>query len=110
MNDNDIKTLPQVRAFLDGTQAVEFSLHTQSERYDFVRRTLIRFAYQTRSKPDKGAAAQLPGSCQWLFANTAEAANQSRVKAPAISTRHQRRQWLYSPVHRRRPAPAGSVG
>jgi len=39
MNDNDIKTLPQVRAFLDGTRAVEFSLHTQSERYDFVRRT-----------------------------------------------------------------------
>ena len=25
MNDNDIKTLPQVRAFLDGTRSVEFS-------------------------------------------------------------------------------------
>ena len=59
MNDNDIKTLPQVRAFLYGTQAVEFSLHTQSERYDFVRRTLIRFAYQTLSKPDKGMLLSL---------------------------------------------------
>jgi transposase InsO family protein len=55
MNDNDIKTLPQVRAFLDGTRTVEFSMHTKSERYDFVRRTLIRLAYHTLSKPDKGA-------------------------------------------------------
>jgi transposase InsO family protein len=54
MNDNDIKTLPQVRAFLDGTRTVEFSIHTKSERYDFVRRTLIRLAYHTLSKPDKG--------------------------------------------------------
>jgi hypothetical protein len=54
MNDDDIKTLPQVRAFLDGTRAVEFSLHTRSERYDFVRRTLIRLAYHALSKPDKG--------------------------------------------------------
>ena len=54
MNDNDIKTLPQVRAFLDGTQTVEFSLHTKSERYDFVRRTLIRLAYHALSKPDQG--------------------------------------------------------
>jgi len=54
MNDNDIKTLPQVRAFLDGTRAVEFSLQTQAERYDFVRRTLIRLAYHTLSKADKG--------------------------------------------------------
>jgi len=54
MNDNDIKTLPQVRAFLDGTRAVEFSVNTQSDRYDFVRRTLFRLAYHTLSKSDKG--------------------------------------------------------
>ena len=41
MNNNGIKTLPQVRVFLDGTRPVEFSLNTKSERYDFVRRTLI---------------------------------------------------------------------
>ena len=50
MNDNDIKTLLQVRTFLDGTRAVEFSMQTKSERYDFVRRTLIRLAYHTLSK------------------------------------------------------------
>ncbi len=54
MNDNDIKTLPQVRAFLDGPRTVQFATHTKSERYDFVRRTLIRLAYHTLSKPDKG--------------------------------------------------------
>ena len=54
MHDINIKSLPQVRAFLDGTRAVEFSLHTQSERYDFVRPSLIRFAYHTLTKPDKG--------------------------------------------------------
>ena len=54
MNDINIKSLPQVRAFLDGTRAVGFSLHTQSERYDFVRPSLIRFAYHTLTKPDKG--------------------------------------------------------
>ena len=54
MNDNDIKTLPQVRAFLNGTRSVEFSLNTKLERYDFVRRTLVRLAYHALSKPDKG--------------------------------------------------------
>ena len=54
MNDIDIKSLPQVRAFLDGTRTVEFSLHTQSERYAFVHRSLIRFDYHTLTKPDKG--------------------------------------------------------
>lgn len=54
MNDSDIKTLPQVRAFLDGTRSVEFSLNSKVERYDFVRRTLIRLAYHALSKRDKG--------------------------------------------------------
>ncbi len=54
MNDHHLKTLEQVRAFLDGTRAVEFSLDSKAERYNFIRRTLIRFAYQRLSKPDKG--------------------------------------------------------
>ncbi len=54
MNDNHIKTLAEVRAFIEGTQTVEFSLQTKTERYDFIRRTLIRFAYASLPKPDKG--------------------------------------------------------
>ena len=61
MNDDAITTLPQLRAFLDGTQSVEFSLYTKLERYDFVRRTLIRFSYHTLSKSDKGAVLSFLG-------------------------------------------------
>ncbi len=54
MNDEHLKTLAQVRAFLGGTQTVEFSLRNKTERYNFIRRSLIRFAYLTLPKPDKG--------------------------------------------------------
>jgi len=40
MNDEQVKTLAQVRAFLDGTQVVEFSLNGKQERYIFIRRSL----------------------------------------------------------------------
>lgn len=54
MNDEQIKTLAQIQVFLDGTQAVEFSLNSKQERYDFIRRCLIRFGYHSLSRPDKG--------------------------------------------------------
>jgi len=54
MNDEQIITLAQVQTFLDGTQAVEFCLNTKLERYDFIRRCLIRFNYHRLSRPDKG--------------------------------------------------------
>lgn len=54
VNDDLLKTLEQVRAFLDGTQPVKFTLKTKAERYGCVRRTLIRFGYHSLSKPDKG--------------------------------------------------------
>ena len=54
MNDEQIKTLAQVRAFLDGTQAVEFSLNGKQGRYEFIRRSLILFNYYRLSRPDKG--------------------------------------------------------
>lgn len=79
MNDQRITTLSQVRSFLDGTQAIEFSLRTQSERYDFVRRTLIRFAYHTLSKPDKGL----------LLTFLAHVSGYSRVQVKRLA-----RRWL----------------
>ncbi|MEA3300872.1 MAG: hypothetical protein U9R22_11670 [Pseudomonadota bacterium] len=103
MNDNDIKTLPQIRAFLDGTQAVEFSINTRSDLYDFVRRTLIRLAYHTLSKSDKGVVlsflVHVSGYSRIQVKRLA-----SVVKARATTTRYQRGQWLFPQVHRRRPA------
>ena len=54
MNDTHIKTLAQVHAFLEGTHAVAFSLPTKTERYGFIRRSLVRFRYHRLPGPDKG--------------------------------------------------------
>lgn len=44
MNDDKLRTLDQVQAFLDGTVAVEFSLAGEA-RYEFIARTVRRFGY-----------------------------------------------------------------
>jgi len=48
MNDDQIKTLEQVREFLTGTSAVEFSISSKEERYKWIEQTLIRFRYRSR--------------------------------------------------------------
>lgn len=52
MNDAKLQTLDQVRAFLDGTIAIDFSL-APKERYEFVARTVRRFGYARLKRPDK---------------------------------------------------------
>ena len=54
MNDNRIKTLGQVRQFLDGTVNVEFAIDTKAKRYEWIEETLSRFRYFKLSKSDKG--------------------------------------------------------
>jgi transposase InsO family protein len=53
MNDAQLQTLAQVRAFLKGTVALGFSV-TGAERYEFVARTVRRFGYARLKRPDKG--------------------------------------------------------
>ncbi len=53
MNDKRLATLAQLRAFLEGTTAVEFAL-AADERYDFIARTVRRFAYGRLGRADKG--------------------------------------------------------
>ena len=38
-----IRTLDQVRAFLDGSEPADFELADRTSAYAFVRRTLVRF-------------------------------------------------------------------
>ena len=52
MNDAKLQTLDQVRAFLEGTIPIDFSL-APNERYDFVARTVRRFGYARLKRPDK---------------------------------------------------------
>ena len=55
MNANDLTSIDQVRDFLSGTQRVAFEVAGDKQsRYDWLRRTLVRFNYLGCNKSDKG--------------------------------------------------------
>ena len=55
MNEKDLINLDQVAQFLDGTQAVAFTvLSDKDDRYQWIQRTLIRFEYESLRRPEKG--------------------------------------------------------
>jgi transposase InsO family protein len=53
MNDEQLHTLAQLQAFLDGTAAVDFAV-AAAARYDFIARTVRRFGYGRLKRADKG--------------------------------------------------------
>ena len=52
MNDQHLRTLAQLQAFLDGTNAVDFAL-APAERYGFIGRTVRRFSYRRLKRAQK---------------------------------------------------------
>ncbi len=54
MNDRDIQTLDQVRAFLEGTEPVEFEVRGKAERYAWIEHTLGRFRYRQLARAERG--------------------------------------------------------
>lgn len=54
MNDTQLETIEQIRAFLAGTEAIAFSMESTPERYAWIQDTLIRLRYVSLSKGDKG--------------------------------------------------------
>ncbi len=56
MNDKPLHTLAQMRAFLDGTVTIEFSVAVE-ERYDFIARTVRRFGYASSEACPQGYGA-----------------------------------------------------
>ena len=54
MNDTQIKTLEQVRQFLEGTAEIELCIDAKEDRYAWIQTTLVRFRYLQLSKADKG--------------------------------------------------------
>jgi len=52
MNDEQVHTLAQMQAFVDGTVALEFAVAVE-ERYGFIARTVWRFGYARLKRPDK---------------------------------------------------------
>ncbi len=55
MNESQLKTMAQLRAFLAGTLEVKFQpMHDDVERYGFIAAVLGRFAYRLLGRADKG--------------------------------------------------------
>jgi len=55
MTTTNLKTIEALQAFLEGNQLVAFAvLGTKSERYDFIRKILVKFNYMSLPKKDKG--------------------------------------------------------
>ena len=50
-----LRTIEQLRAFVEGSEAVDFKAPGRDEAYGFVRDTLGRFGYRGLGKADKGA-------------------------------------------------------
>ena len=55
----NLDTLAQLRAFLDGTTAVDFAV-AADERYDFIARTVRRFGYRHLTLRGSPASGRLP--------------------------------------------------
>ena len=49
-----VRTLEQVRAFMEGSEPVDFAGAGREGIYALVRRTLVRLDYHRLGKPDKG--------------------------------------------------------
>lgn len=55
MNESQLKTVAQLRAFLQGTLTVEFhAISNDVERYGFISAVLQRFGYPQRARSEKG--------------------------------------------------------
>ena len=70
MNESKLTTLEQIRAFLVGTIAVEFSAcGKDGDRYGHIAEVLHRFGYKRLKKPDKGLILRylerLPDAPHW---------------------------------------------
>ena len=50
-----LQTMEQVRAFLEGSEPVDYRHWDRSSAYAFVRQTLVRFRYETLGRRDRGA-------------------------------------------------------
>lgn len=55
MKLEELETIEQLSQFIDGTQVVIFDINTvKKERYEWIRKELVRFNYLSLSKADKG--------------------------------------------------------
>ena len=61
-----VRTLEQVRAFVEGSEAVDFAGGDREGVYTLVRRTLVKLDYHRLGKPDKGLVKRYLGKVTGL--------------------------------------------
>ena len=61
-----LASLEQVRAFVEGSEGLDFAVADRSSRNDFVRRMLVRFDYAALGKADKGLMKRFLGKATGL--------------------------------------------
>jgi transposase InsO family protein len=54
MNDENIRTIEQVRQFLEGSEGANFKGITVEEKYDWIEGVLVKFRYIKLNKAEKG--------------------------------------------------------
>ena len=109
-----IRTLDQIRAFLDGSEPTDFRFAGRDSAYDFVRRTLVRFEFHGLKRDEKGLVKRF----------IEKVTGYSRAQITRLVKQHRRtggdprppqeasRQALSAPLHplRRGPARRGRRG
>ena len=75
-----VRTLEQVRAFLEGSEAVDFVEGDREGVYDLVRRTLVKLGYHRLGKADKGSVRRYLGKVTGL----------SRAQLTRLIARHRK--------------------
>ncbi|WP_419942443.1 integrase [Candidatus Palauibacter sp.] len=90
-----IRTLDEVRAFLEGSEPVDFTLNDRDSAYVFVRRSLERLRYHGLGRPDKGL----------VKAYLAKVTGLSRAQLTRLIAQHKRTGHIRD---RRRKPPANA--
>jgi len=97
MNEERLKTIEQIEAFLDGSAAVEFSVAgDDAERYGHISRILKRFDYPQRNKRERGT----------LHRYLQHTSGYSRAQVTRLITRWKGNRLAETPLAKRYSGPA----
>ena len=58
MEDKNVRTVEQVKQFLEGSQYLEFTATSMEEKYEWVEGVVRKFAYSSLKKAEKGVVRQ----------------------------------------------------
>ena len=70
MDDKEVRTLEQVKQFVDSSQGIEFSGLNLKEKYIWTEEVLKKFKYQWLKKKRERHTAQIHRKGDWLLAVT----------------------------------------